>query len=213
MNNKRKLLKIILNLYRLLPGWAAFYFVSSAKKEIILDEINYWTELKGWKTDSNFRNFATLMLELHEFRNLMYFRIGGEIPKFILEFLFPPMESLHISPYELGPRLYIQHGIATMFSARKIGAYCWINQQVSIGFSFDGGLPIIGDNVRVCPGAKVFGNITIGDNAIIGANAVVTKDVPANAIVAGNPAVIIGENKRRMKKPVKNPVTAEQPKQ
>jgi len=188
VNNKRKLLKIILNLYRLLPGWIAFQFVSSAKKEIIVDEINYWNELKGWKTDSDFHNFASLMLELHEFRNLMYFRIGSEIPKFILEFLFPPMESLHISPYELGPRLYIQHGIATMFSAQKIGAYCWINQQVTIGYKDDTASPVIGNNVTITCGAKVLGPITIGDNVVIGANAVVVKDLPPDSVWGGVPA-------------------------
>lgn len=40
-------------------------------------------------------------------------------------------------------------------------------------------------------GAKVLGNIKVGDNAVIGANAVVTRDVPANAVVAGVPAKII----------------------
>ncbi|MGH9567562.1 MAG: N-acetyltransferase, partial [Candidatus Angelobacter sp.] len=40
-------------------------------------------------------------------------------------------------------------------------------------------------------GATILANITIGENAIVGAGSVVTKDVPANAIVAGNPAKIL----------------------
>lgn len=53
------------------------------------------------------------------------------------------------------------------------------------------GLPIIGNNVRISKGAIVFGGITIGNNVIVGANAVVTKPVPDNAIVAGVPAKIL----------------------
>ena len=54
-----------------------------------------------------------------------------------------------------------------------------------------GGIPIIGNNVTIYAGAKVFGNITIGDDVVIGANAVVTKDIPSHSMVAGVPAKII----------------------
>lgn len=54
------------------------------------------------------------------------------------------------------------------------------------------GLPIvIEDNVWVGGSATILGGVTIGKNAIVGAGAVVTKDVPANSIVAGNPAKVI----------------------
>ena len=64
-----------------------------------------------------------------------------------------------------------------------------------------GGLaPKVGDNVVICTGAKLIGNITIGNNVIIGAGAVVVKDVPDNAVVGGVPAKILsmdGMNKVR----------------
>lgn len=50
---------------------------------------------------------------------------------------------------------------------------------------------IIGENVWVCEGARINRGVTIGDNAIIAAGAIVTKDVPANSIVAGIPARVI----------------------
>lgn len=56
------------------------------------------------------------------------------------------------------------------------------------------GMPKIGNHVYIATGAKVLGNITIGDNVIIGANAVVTHDVPSNCSVAGVPARILKEN-------------------
>lgn len=52
--------------------------------------------------------------------------------------------------------------------------------------------PIIGNNVWIYANAMVQGNISIGNNAVIAPNSVVTHDVPANAIVAGVPAKIIG---------------------
>ena len=50
--------------------------------------------------------------------------------------------------------------------------------------------PQFGDHVDIGAGAKVLGNIRIGDNVLIGANAVVITDVPSNSIAVGVPAVI-----------------------
>ena len=55
----------------------------------------------------------------------------------------------------------------------------------------DNDIPIIGNNVLIATNALVLGNVVIGDNAIIGAGSVITKDVPANAVVVGNPQHII----------------------
>ena len=52
-------------------------------------------------------------------------------------------------------------------------------------------IPTIGDNVTICPGAKIIGKITIGNNVTIGPNSVVVKDVPDNAVVVGIPAKIL----------------------
>lgn len=52
-------------------------------------------------------------------------------------------------------------------------------------------VPSIGNHVEICTGSKVLGPIHIGDNTVIGANAVVINNVPDNAVVAGVPAKII----------------------
>lgn len=57
-----------------------------------------------------------------------------------------------------------------------------------------GGVPIIGDDVKIFTGASVFGNIRIGNHVRISAGTVVDKDVPDNCVVAGNPARIIKRN-------------------
>lgn len=68
----------------------------------------------------------------------------------------------------------------------RIGANCLLFQQVTITDHV-----VMGFHVDVGAGAKIIGPLTIGDRVIIGANAVVTKDVPSNCTVAGVPARII----------------------
>lgn len=74
----------------------------------------------------------------------------------------------------------------------KIGKDCKLHGSNCIG---NNGktleAPIIGNNVRLGVGAKVIGNVTVGDNAIIAAGAVVIHDVPENTTVAGVPAKVI----------------------
>ncbi len=96
---------------------------------------------------------------------------------------------------QIGPGLLIGHfGGILVSNAAKIGRNCNLGHQVTIGVANRGqraGVPTLGDNVYIGPGAKIFGAITIGNNVAIGANAVVTHDVPDNAVVAGIPAKII----------------------
>lgn len=72
-----------------------------------------------------------------------------------------------------------------------IGPNCLIFQQVTIGTRSGSKPPVIGGNVDIGAGAKILGDIRIGDHANIGANAVVLKDIPASKSAAGIPAVII----------------------
>lgn len=87
-------------------------------------------------------------------------------------------------------------GIAVVIHSRAvIGKNCLIGTCVTIGGKSGWyEVPIIGDNVDICNGARILGPVRIGNNVIIGANAVVTKDVPDNCVVAGIPAKIIKEN-------------------
>lgn len=78
----------------------------------------------------------------------------------------------------------------------KIGDNCIIYQDVTIGQN-KGKYPCIGNNVIIYAGAKIIGDIDIGDNAIVGANSVVTKNVPKSTIVAGIPAKAIGHRSKQ----------------
>lgn len=92
-----------------------------------------------------------------------------------------------------GPGLSIAHrGTIVINEKAIVGKNCRIHVCVNIGM-FDGGAPKIGDNVYIGPGAKIFGNITLGKNVAIGANSVVNKSFPDNVTIGGIPARIISE--------------------
>lgn len=140
---------------------------------------------------------------LSEYRNVFYLRIGKI--KYFLYYLRPLSSLMIATPSEkFGAGTYIQHGFATIIAAKSIGKNCWINQQVTIGYNdshkYGYGQPSIGNNVRVSAGAKVCGNITIGDNSTIGVNAVAIKDVPENSIVIPSPMMLIRERGQKVYK-------------
>lgn len=76
----------------------------------------------------------------------------------------------------------------------RIGKNCTIFQGVTIGSARGKGVPCIGDNVVICANSSIIGKVTIGNNVIIGAGTVVTKDIPDNAVAVGNPARIVSYN-------------------
>ncbi|MCK1166560.1 hypothetical protein MX022_03215 [Streptococcus uberis] len=92
----------------------------------------------------------------------------------------------------------IHNGLGCVFHPKTvIGKNCRIYQNVTIGGNgikkngvAQKGAPILEDNVTVFAGACVLGPIIIGEGTIIGANTVITKSVPRNSLVVGNPAII-----------------------
>lgn len=90
------------------------------------------------------------------------------------------------------------HGLMGIFVSREavIGKDCVIFQHVTIGSntlpdSSSKGAPVLGDHVFIGAGAKIIGNVHIGDNVRIGSNCVVAKDVPANSTVVPAAARVI----------------------
>lgn len=73
----------------------------------------------------------------------------------------------------------------------RISERVQIGQGVTLGGSFGSGAPSIENDVWIGPGVRILGEITIGQNSIIGANAVVIRDVAENSIMAGVPAKLI----------------------
>jgi serine O-acetyltransferase len=98
----------------------------------------------------------------------------------------------------IGKGLIIDHGMGVVIGETTIiGNDCKLFHQVTLGGTgkeIGKRHPTLGNNVIVGAGAKLLGNITIGDNSKIGANAVVLKSAPANSTLVGIPAKVINKN-------------------
>jgi serine O-acetyltransferase len=87
---------------------------------------------------------------------------------------------------QIGGGLLLPHPNGVVIHPRAvIGVNCLIFQQVTIGSRSGDGLPIVGGHVDIGAGAKILGKVTIGDHARIGANAVVTRNVPTHGTATG----------------------------
>jgi serine acetyltransferase len=130
------------------------------------------------------------------FRSILYHRLGGlgVVHKLIaraLAVLYQGEPALFITCGDIGPGFMLMHGFATIITASRIGWDCQVSQQVTIGYDDRGAPPAIGDRVRIGANSVVLGPITVGDDAVVGAGAVVVRDVPAGAVVGGVPAKVL----------------------
>jgi serine O-acetyltransferase len=102
----------------------------------------------------------------------------------------------------IGKRFFIDHGMGVVIGETAIvGDNVLLYQGVTLGGTGkETGKrhPTLGSNVVVGTGAKILGNITVGDNAYIGANAVVIRNVPPNSTVVGIPGRITKQEGRRI---------------
>lgn len=97
-----------------------------------------------------------------------------------------------------GPGLVILHSIGLVINTGvRAGANVIIENGVTIGAE-KGRAPVLGDNVYVGSGARIIGGVTVGNNTRIGANAVVVRDVPADATAVGIPARIVRLGSQRI---------------
>lgn len=195
MTNSFKNLLAILNYPRTFVVYLCV--LCSTQKHLIEMDVARWSKIDGTNRGF-FKSLNWYLTYKQEFRNLLQHRfkhpitsVKGMFHYIVARILWKPMESLYLYTKDIGGGLYIQHGFATIISAKKIGDNCRIYQQVTIGYKGDFA-PVLEDNVSVTCGAKVLGDVTMHNNSLAAAGAVVVKDVPENAIVAGVPAKIIG---------------------
>ena len=142
--------------------------------------------------------WALLVYRFGQWRYSLRFPLVRKVFSLIYKFLFKicqvvtgielPCEA------EIGLRFRIDHFGGIIISGdAHFGDDCVIRQGVTVGLRHveDPRSPIIGDRVDIGAGAKVLGNIRIGSDVSIGANAVVLCDVPDHCIAVGVPARII----------------------
>jgi len=123
-------------------------------------------------------------------------RQGAKLPARLLSQLTRNLTGIEIHPGAvIGPGLFIDHGMGVVIGeTAEIGEDVTLYHGVTLGgVSLEKGKrhPTIGDRVVIGAGAKVLGNITIGADSRVGANAVVVKSVPPNSVVVGVPGQIV----------------------
>lgn len=193
---RKKELFIIFNLFRV----GIVYLIIKLQKnkyDIIFEEVDYWLGLYSIKIKSKIMRLGYLLCFFPEYRNLLYHRLRflcNSRLYMVADFFFKQRSDLFLTCKNIGKNLFIQHGFSTIISAKSIGDFCWVNQQVTIGFSNKTDAPIIGNGVRICCGAKIIGKVNLGDNCVVGANAVVVRDVLENNVVVGAPAHVVHNN-------------------
>ncbi len=181
--NKFKKLYFFIQLLRFIPHVIILMF---NRNNVIYDDAKVWVKRYRYKC-KGIASILYLLNKFPEFRTIFYYRV--RFAK-LFSFCAPGQHSLYIKTKKIGKGLFIQHGFSTIITAESIGENCWINQQVTIGWTA-AGAPVIGDNVRIGAGAIVIGNITIGNNSTVGAGTTVNTSIPENALVVGaKPRVI-----------------------
>lgn len=143
-------------------------------------------------------------LELDKRHNILKQLLGKTGEKFFVE---PPFRCDYGYNIEIGENFYSNYNCTILDCAKvKIGDNVLFAPNVSL---FTAGHPIhpqprnqeleyafpitIGNNVWICGNVVINPGVTIGDNCVVGSGSVVTKDIPANSIAAGNPCKVIRE--------------------
>jgi serine O-acetyltransferase len=117
-------------------------------------------------------------------------RIPYEIARKILVLVI----GIHLSPEtQIGPGFFISHFGGVWINPRvRMGARCTIAHAITIGApDAEVGAPVLGDRVWIGAGAVITGPIQVGSGAVIGANSLVSSNVPENAVVVGVPARVL----------------------
>lgn len=184
-------------------------YALTSQKAIIRADLERWRGVHHLTDKSWLYSMLYLIAHYPEFRSIYYYRIKkGNVLAYLfvpfLQLIFKGRSNLFIYCDDIGGGLYIQHGFATIIAAERLGENCWINQQVTIGYTENGRRPVLGNNVTVTAGAKVLGQITLHDNVVVGANAVVLKSVPPNCTVVGIPAQIVKRDGVRVREALSN---------
>lgn len=171
-------------------------YALTTQRSLIREDLQAWCKALRIRECQSVWGLLRLLGYYREFRTLYYHRLryGNLLAAAVsvcCRFFYPGQTSLFLRCSDIGSGLFLQHAFSTTVGAESIGRNCWINQQVTIGYTDATQGPVIGDHVTIYAGAKVLGPIRIGNNVIVGANAVVVKNVPDDCVVVGIPAKIV----------------------
>jgi len=179
--------------------------------KLALISIFFYEDIRAvQKMDPAAKSFLEVLLLYQGLHALVAFRLAHGLYKMRLFFFARGLSQLarfltgiEIHPGAvIGRRFFVDHGMGVVVGETAIiGDDVLIYQGATLGGT---GIvkgkrhPTIGNNVVIGAGAKVLGNISIGDNSYIGANAVVIKDVPPNSTVVGVPGRITKQDGKKI---------------
>lgn len=166
----------------------------------------------------SFLDFARALLLKREFHIMLIYRISHVLYRWRLSWLATLCQRLNILLFsieisckiDLAPGVKINHGIGTVIGDAEIHGQVIIFQNVTIGVNYpeftrstkEKGYPIIEENVIIFPGAVISGPVVVGRGSIIGANAVITRNVAPGSIVSVTPAAVIGTREPLYREPL-----------
>ena len=133
-------------------------------------------------------------ITLYRIASWLYERNIPLLPRLLQYMIFFMFNSYIPYQTKIGSGTRVGHrGIGVVINKDSvIGSDVLIRAHVTIGKKYSGGkAPVIGDGVELGDGSKILGDIFVGKNSVVGANAVVVKNVPADAVAIGVPAKII----------------------
>lgn len=114
----------------------------------------------------------------------------GFISYFFYYVIYKRKFDVKMSDFPLGEGCHIEHDGNIYINAKSIGNHFHVLQGVTIGADKNGNIPIIGNDVTVYTNAVICGDIRIGNNCTIGANAFVNRDLSDNSIVISQCSII-----------------------
>lgn len=145
-----------------------------------------------------FTNMGVLATALMRIQTWLYNRGHNRIASFIRNLNIILTGADFCIGCKIGKGLIVRHPNGIVIgSGSIIGDSCTLLQQVTLGERNGDGsdsthaYPLVMNNVVINAGAKVVGGVVLGNNVIVGANAVVLNDVPENCVAIGIPAKII----------------------
>jgi len=188
-----------------------FMFLSIFIGIILVIAILFSNEIKSTQEkDPAAKGFLQIILSYSGLHALIFYRMANVLWKMkvpivprVISQLARFLTGIEIHPgAQIGQGLFIDHGMGIVIGETAIiGKNVTLFQGVTLGGTgkeCGKRHPTLEDDIVVGAGAKVLGNITIGSNSYIGANAVVLRDVPANSTVVGVPGHVTKQDGKKI---------------